>query len=33
MSTEIWIALLGTALLISLSPGASAATAMGAGLT
>lgn len=33
MSTEIWFALLGTALLISLSPGASAATAMGAGLT
>lgn len=33
MSIEIWIALLGTALLISLSPGASAATAMGAGLT
>lgn len=33
MTTEIWIALLGTALLISLSPGASAATSMGAGLT
>ncbi|GAA0790959.1 LysE family transporter [Marinobacterium sediminicola] len=33
MSLEIWVALLGTAILISLSPGASAATAMGAGLT
>lgn len=33
MSTDIWFVLLGTALLISLSPGASAATAMGAGLT
>lgn len=33
MSFEIWIALLGTAVLISLSPGAGAATAMSAGLT
>ncbi|MBA4501394.1 LysE family transporter [Marinobacterium marinum] len=33
MNVEIWLALLGTAILISLSPGASAATAMGAGLT
>lgn len=33
MSVEIWLALLGTAILISLSPGAGAATAMSAGLT
>ncbi len=33
MLLEVWIALLGTALLISLSPGAGAATAMSAGLT
>ncbi len=33
MSFEIWITLLGTAVLISLSPGAGAATAMSAGLT
>ncbi|SIQ41384.1 LysE family transporter [Marinobacterium stanieri] len=33
MLLEVWIALLGTAVLISLSPGAGAATAMSAGLT
>lgn len=33
MTLEIWLALLGTAILISLSPGAGAATAMSAGLT
>ncbi|MBV0933514.1 LysE family transporter [Marinobacterium weihaiense] len=33
MNVEIWLALLGTAVLISLSPGAGAATAMSAGLT
>ncbi|MBR9829128.1 MAG: LysE family transporter [Oceanospirillales bacterium] len=33
MNLEIWIALFGTAVLISLSPGAGAATAMSAGLT
>lgn len=33
MSLEIWLALLSMAILISLSPGAGAATAMSAGLT
>jgi len=33
MMLEVWVALLGTAILISLSPGAGAATAMSAGLT